>query len=112
MTDYQRFGDYDSSNRSAIGTALTFLFIGLGAGALSALLFAPKSGRQMRRTLRRKYEDAKDVFDELSDQAGDVLERGADWANSAKDLASAAKDWANTAKEKVAPIGRAVGRHT
>ena len=96
MTDYERFGEYQASDRSSLGLALTFLFIGLGVGALSALLFAPKSGKQMRRMLRRKYEDARDVIDDLSDQAGDMLERGTEWARDAK--------------ERVAPVAKAVRR--
>jgi gas vesicle protein len=96
MTDYERFGDYQASDRSAVGLAITFLFIGLGAGALAALLFAPKSGKQIRKVLRRKYENAKDVFEDWQEQAGDVMEKGAEWAN--------------TAKEKVAPIAKAVRR--
>lgn len=96
MSDYERFGEYQPSDRSTVGIALTFLFIGLGAGALAALLFAPKSGKQMRKLLRRKYEDARDVFEDLSEQAGDVIERGSDWAN--------------TAKERVAPIAKAAMR--
>jgi gas vesicle protein len=105
MTDYERFGDYQPSDRSSVGLAITFLFIGLGAGALAALLFAPKSGKQMRRSLRRKYEDARDVFEELQDQAGDVIEKGTEWATSARDKGA---EWASTAKEKVAPIAKAV----
>ncbi len=101
MTDYERFGDYQPSDRSMVGTALTFLFIGLGAGALAALLFAPKSGKQMRRDLRRRYEDAREVIDEFAEQAGDVIERGGEWAGSAK-------EWAQNAKEKVAPFAKAI----
>lgn len=100
MTDYERFGDYQPSERGNIGLAITFLFIGLGAGALSALLLAPKSGKQMRRTLRRKYEDARDVFEDWQDQASDVIDRGSEWASTAKE----------TAKEKVAPFAKAVKR--
>ncbi len=107
MTDYERFGDYQPSDRSSVGLAITFLFIGLGAGALAALLFAPKTGRQMRRDLRRRYEDAKDVFEDWQEQAGDALEKGAEWASNAKDWASNAKE---TAKERVAPIAKAMKR--
>ncbi len=107
MTDYERFGDYQPSDRSSVGLAITFLFIGLGAGALAALLFAPKSGKQMRRDLRRKYEDAKDVFEDWQEQAGDALEKGAEWASNAKEWANTAKD---AAKEKVAPFAKAVKR--
>lgn len=96
MSDYERFGDYQPSDRSAVGVALTFLFIGLGVGTAVALLFAPKSGKQIRRTIRRKYEDARDVIDDWKDQAGDYIGKGAEWAN--------------VAKEKVAPIANAARR--
>jgi gas vesicle protein len=86
MTDYERFGEYEPRSSGApIGTALTFLFIGLGIGAITALLLAPKSGRQMRRQIRRKYEDARERFDDWSDQAGDVVERGTKWAKDARE---------------------------
>ena len=93
MTDYERFGDYQPSEGTSIGMALTFLFVGLGVGTAVALLFAPKSGKQTRRTLRRKFEDARDVLEDWSDQAGDVIGKGTEWAN--------------VAKEKVAPIANA-----
>jgi gas vesicle protein len=96
MTEYERFGEYEPSDRSKIGTALTFLFVGLGVGALTALLFAPKSGRQLRKTLRRGIEDARDVLDDWTDQAGDIARRGAEIAGAAK--------------EKITPLTRAVKR--
>ena len=46
MTDYERFGDYQPSERNTFGTAITFLCIGLGVGSLVALLLAPQSGRK------------------------------------------------------------------
>jgi gas vesicle protein len=85
MTEYERFGEYAPSDRSKVGTALTFLFVGLGVGALTALLFAPKSGRQLRKTLRRGFEDAREVLDDWTDQAGDIARRGADLAGQARE---------------------------
>ncbi len=96
MTDYERFGEYQSSDRSTVSTALTFLFIGLGVGALAALLFAPKTGQQMRRLLRRKYEDAREG-------AEDLLEQGEEWAKRSS-------DWANEVKDRVGPIGKVFNR--
>src|SRR5919108_3942577 len=43
MTDYERYGEYQPSERSVLGTGITMLLIGLGAGALPALLLAPRS---------------------------------------------------------------------
>lgn len=87
MTDtdneYTSQGDYRSSERN-VSMGLTMLFVGLALGALTALLLAPKTGKQMRRTLRRKYEDARDAMDDLSDQAGDWIDRGSEWADKAK----------------------------
>ncbi|HVO60730.1 MAG TPA: YtxH domain-containing protein [Terriglobales bacterium] len=84
-----RSGDYEASNKSTVGVAITFLFIGLGAGALVALLFAPKAGKQLRKDLRRGYEDARDAVEnfteEAKDRIGDAVERGADWVDAARE---------------------------
>jgi gas vesicle protein len=92
----------DSENN--VGTAITFLMIGLGAGALIGLLLAPKTGRQMRKELRRKLDDAKDSLQDWSDDARgrvqDAVERGSDWAAELRD----------SAREKAAPIGKALRR--
>ena len=61
-----RTGNYESSDKSTAGTAVTFLLIGLGAGALVALLLAPKTGKQMRRDLRRKYDDVRETVEDLA----------------------------------------------
>ena len=107
MNDYERFGDYQPSERSRVGTALTFLFIGLGAGALAALLFAPKTGKQMRRTIRRTYGDAREAIEDWTDQAGDMIDKGTDWANKAKDRGA---EWASTAKDRIEPIAKKMRR--
>jgi len=93
--EYASQGDYRSSG-SNIGLGLAMLFIGLAAGALTALLLTPKTGQQMRRTLRRKYEDAREVMDDLTDQASDWIDKGSDWAEKAKG--------------KVAPFAKSVRR--
>ena len=94
-----RVGKYQSSETSTAGTAVTFLLIGLGAGALIGLLFAPKTGKQMRRDLRRKYEDARETLDDWKDDAKEAaeeaMERGSEIADDLRDrmapLASALK---------------------
>ncbi len=75
------------------------LFIGLAAGAVLALLLTPQTGKQMRRTLRRKYDDARDLVEDFGDQAGDWLEKGSDWADKAS-------EFAEKAKSKVAPLAK------
>lgn len=93
-----REGKYESSGN--VGTAITFLLIGLGAGAVVGMLFAPKAGHQMRRDLRKQYETARETFDDWKENAKDfadeVMERGSDFAD---DL-----------RERVTPLGKAAKR--
>ena len=95
-----RYGKYESGRGGGAGTALTFLLIGLGAGAVLGLLYAPKPGKQMRKDLRRRYEDARDTFDdwkeEARDFAEDTVERGAEIADEVR--------------ERVKPIAKAMRR--
>jgi gas vesicle protein len=89
---------------SQIGTAITFLLIGIGAGAVAALLLAPKSGEQLRRDIRRRYEDAReamgDIAEEAKERVEEVLERGSDWVDDVNE----------TARKRVAPLARALRR--
>ncbi len=48
-----RIGKYETSEPSNVGTAISFLLIGLGVGAAVGMLLAPKSGKQLRKDLRR-----------------------------------------------------------
>ena len=110
-----RIGSYESSESSNVGTAVTFLLIGLGAGALAGLLLAPKSGKQLRRDLKRGYEDARDSVGDWADdakgrvrEAGErvrgVASRGADMA------ADLADDVREAAREKTEPLRRVIQR--
>lgn len=84
MADFG-FGDYEFSRRQRnVNTALGFLAIGLGLGALAALLLTPKTGKQLRKDVRRKYEDARDAVGDWSDRAGDLWEKGEELAEAAK----------------------------
>jgi gas vesicle protein len=100
------FATYDQSGspeRSGVTLGLALLCLGVAAGAITALLMAPQSGKQLRRQLRRKYEDARDVVDDWGDHASDWMERGSDWAEKAS-------DWADKAKSRVQPLGKAFRR--
>src|SRR5262249_34516266 len=108
---FMRIGKYESSESSSAGTAVVFLLIGLGAGALAGLLLAPKTGKQLRRDLRRGYEDAKDAIDDWTDEAKervmDARERVRDAASRGIDLA---EDLRDAARDKVEPLRRATNR--
>jgi len=106
-----RIGRYESSEGTNVGTAITFLLIGLGAGALAGLLLAPKSGKLLRRDLKRGLEDARETLDDWADEAKervrDAGERVRDAAERGVDLAEGLRD---AAREKVEPLRRAVKR--
>jgi gas vesicle protein len=106
-----RVGRYESSEGNNVGTAVTFFLIGIGAGALAALLLAPKTGKQFRRVLKRGYEDARGTLQDWAEEAKDR-------ASDAKDLvrevaergAGLAEELRDTASEKVEPLRRAMKR--
>jgi len=92
VSEFEPRGEYQQSESGNLGMGLTMLFVGLAAGALIGLLLAPKTGKQMRRSLRRTYEDAREAVEDFSDQAGDWIDKGSEWAEKAK--------------SKVAPLGK------
>ena len=85
-----RVGKYEQSG-SSVGTAITFLLIGLGIGATVGLLLAPKAGKQLRRDLRRSYQDALDTITEWSDEAKerfeDAVEKGSEFTQELRGMA-------------------------
>lgn len=100
-------GRYESSEGSNIGTAITFLLIGLGAGALLGLLLAPKSGKQLRKDLRRGYEDARDSVGEWADDAKD---RAREVGERVRDAATRGAELAEDLRDKVEPLRRVINR--
>jgi gas vesicle protein len=90
-----RSGKYESSD-GTVGTAITFLMIGLGVGAALGLLLAPKPGRQLRKDLRRSYDDALETASEWTDEAKDrfeeVVEKGTDLADELRSKAKPLSD--------------------
>jgi gas vesicle protein len=87
MLNDKKEGSYTASGLA--GTAVAFLLIGIGVGALIGMLYAPKPGKQIRKDLRRKLDDARETLDDWKDQAREVaedaLERGSDLADEIRD---------------------------
>ena len=100
-------GRYESSESSNIGTAVTFLLIGLGIGALTGLLLAPKTGKQFRKDLRRGYEDARESFGDWAEEAKD---RAREVGEKVRDAAVRGAEMAEDLREKVEPLRRAMNR--
>src|SRR3954462_11910222 len=65
-------------NDSEVSTKLTYLLIGGGIGAVLALLFAPKSGEELRGDIadatRKGIEKGKETATQLQERAGEYYE--------------------------------------
>jgi len=92
-------GEYEPSGRNTVALGFALLMIGFAAGAIAAALMTPKTGKQMRRELKRKASDLRDRVDDWTDQAGDFREKAAEFAGKAQ-------DWADAAKERVGPLAK------
>lgn len=90
----------------AVKDALTFLLVGTGIGAALALLFAPKSGREMRHDIadasRRGIDLTKEKANSLKLHSGETLNNLRDKAGSAYTYAASKLGYAedDEAEEK------------
>lgn len=85
--------EYDREEAHA-STKLTYLLIGGGIGAVIALLFAPKSGHELRGDIadatRKGIEKSKETATQLQERAGEYYEVGREKAT----------EYIHTAQEK------------
>jgi gas vesicle protein len=87
-----------------MGAHLTYLLVGAGVGAVVALLFAPKSGHELRGDIadatRKGIDRTRDAATQLGERAGDYYEGARDRASElysagrekAGEVATAARD--------------------
>jgi gas vesicle protein len=71
------------------GTTLLWFLVGAAVGASIALLYAPKSGKDMRRLIAKKTERSKAV---IADSGKEVLDRGKELFDRGRELADEAAD--------------------
>lgn len=108
--------EYDRDDAN-ISTKLTYLLIGGGIGAIVALLFAPKSGHELRGDIadatRKGIEKSRETAAHLQERAGEYYEVGREKASEyyqtaqekAGELAEKAKSAAaNTANPFTAAV--------
>lgn len=70
--------DYRRDSGDGISTRLTYLLIGGGIGAILALLFAPKSGEELRGDIadatRKGIDRSREAAQQIGDRAGEYYE--------------------------------------
>lgn len=72
------YDEYRRDSGDNISTRLTYLLIGGGIGAILALLFAPKSGQELRGDIadatRKGIDRSREAAQHLGDRAGEYYE--------------------------------------
>jgi gas vesicle protein len=104
-------------NDDSISTRLTYLLIGGGIGAVLALLFAPKSGQELRGDIadatRKGIDRSREAAQQLGDRAGEYYEstreRAAELYSQAADkVGEVANTARETASRKTATVAAAI----
>lgn len=81
---------------SKVTSNVAYFAAGVGIGALVAVLYTPKSGKETRRLIAQKAGEGMDYLEsrgkEIRHQAEDAVDRGKEFVNRQKDrLAEALK---------------------
>jgi gas vesicle protein len=109
--------DHYDRDEANVSTKLTYLLIGGGIGAIVALLFAPKSGNELRGDIadatRKGLEKGKETAAHLQEVAGEYYEvsreRATEFAHIAQEKAGAIGEKAKAAAARTAnPFSAAV----
>ena len=113
--------DYRRDSGDNISTRLTYLLIGGGIGAILALLFAPKSGEELRGDIadatRKGIDRSREAAHQLGDRAGEYYqagrERAGEYYEATRERASELYDKATEKVGEVAQTAReAAARQT
>ncbi len=85
-------------NSEDTGINLGWFLVGAAVGASVALLYAPKTGKDMRRLIAKKTEEGREA---LSDSSKDVIDRGRELFDRAREVADEAADTFERARRLV-----------
>lgn len=103
-----------AENQSGSGDKLVYFLIGAGIGAITALLFAPKAGSELRSDIadatRKGLDYARDTGREIGERASDYYHTGVEHAadltargrDAVGDLTDRGKDLINRQKAQFA----------
>jgi gas vesicle protein len=109
--------DYRRDSGDNISTRLTYLLIGGGIGAVIALLFAPKSGHELRGDIadatRKGIDKSREAAQQLGDRAGEYYEATRDrasefYSQAAERVGEVAQTARDTASRKTSTVAAAI----
>jgi gas vesicle protein len=79
--------------------------VGVAAGAIVALIYAPQTGEKTRKQLKRKIEDAGDYLKDASENFGDYADKAVKRGKGKwEDVSDAAAKAANKAVKTVSDL--------
>lgn len=109
--------DYQRDGGDNISTRLTYLLIGGGIGAVLALLFAPKSGHELRGDIadatRKGVDRSREAAQQLGDRAGQYYETTREratelYSQAAEKVGEVAQTARETAARKTGTVAAAI----
>ena len=109
--------DYRRDSSDSISNKLTYLLIGGGIGAIIALLFAPKSGHELRGDIadatRKGIDRSREAAQQLGDKAGEYYESTRDraaelYSQAAERVGEVAQTARETAARKTGTVAAAI----
>ncbi len=80
------------------GSKLMWFLAGAAIGATVALLYAPQSGRDTRKYIRKKTDEGREV---LADAGKDILERGREVYDKGRKIAEEAGEFLDRGRRLV-----------
>jgi len=104
-----------ASHEKSVGYLFVGLLIGGALGALAGILFAPKSGKELRKDIKKKgneiLEDGKELYADTNAKAKEIF---GEVTHQAKELKKEAEDAgekiADEVQEKFGQIKKVFGR--
>ncbi|HKZ03680.1 MAG TPA: YtxH domain-containing protein [Pyrinomonadaceae bacterium] len=109
--------DYRRDSGDNISSRLTYLLIGGGIGAILALLFAPKSGQELRSDIadatRKGVDRSREAAAQLGDRAGQYYEATREratelYSQAAEKVTEVAQTARETAARKTNTVAAAI----
>jgi gas vesicle protein len=109
--------DYRRDSGDNISTRLTYLLIGGGIGAVIALLFAPKSGHELRGDIadatRKGIDKSREAAQQLGDRASEYYETTREratylYSQAAERVGEVAQTARETATRKTSTVAAAI----
>ena len=96
-----------NSRRNNTLSAIGYMIVGLGVGCVAGLLTAPKSGKQLRKDVGRRLDDARDVMESRLEEARDAMET---LSKKTGEIWERGEELAETARRKAEPVARFLRR--